>query len=66
MVKRSICHCRGCNASILFMYTADKKLIPVDYKPSLDKLDQYDPKIMVSHFATCPKGADFKKKKGFK
>ena len=45
------------------MYTAEKKMIPVDYKPEIENEDQFDSKKMVSHFATCTKAGDFRKGK---
>lgn len=62
-MPRTKCYCKGCNARIIFMYTAEKKMIPVDYEPRLDNVDQFDPKKMVSHFATCKNAGDFRKKK---
>lgn len=63
MGRRSICHCKGCDASIIFMTTETGKFIPVDYKPGLEMVETFDPKTMVSHFATCVRAADFRKKK---
>ena len=63
MSKRSIIKCRACGANIVFMYTAEKKMIPVDYKPEIENEDQFDSKKMVSHFATCTKAGDFRKGK---
>ena len=45
------------------MFTADKRLMPVDYKPDLDDIDQFDSKKMTSHFATCKMSKDFRKKR---
>jgi hypothetical protein len=61
MGKRSLCKCKGCGAKIIWMYTVAKRMIPVDYKPELEGIDQFDEKKMVSHFATCSKASDFRK-----
>ena len=45
------------------MITATGKMIPVDYKPELDDVDQFDAKKMTSHFATCSQADKFRKKK---
>ena len=63
MGKRSLCECKGCGKKIIFMITANGRMIPVDWKPELEDVDQFDEKKMVSHFATCPKSGDFRKKK---
>lgn len=62
-MARTKCYCKGCNAAILFMITASGKMIPVDYKYELEKVDQFNEKTMVSHFATCTKAGDFRKGK---
>ena len=61
MGKRTKCYCQGCGAAILWMYTIAKRLIPVDYEPRLEDIDQFDEKKMVSHFATCAKASQFRK-----
>ena len=59
------CYCKGCGQRILYMKTAANKIMPVDYKPELDNvnIDKFDPKTMTSHFATCSKADQFRKKK---
>lgn len=63
MGQRSKCYCKGCGATILWMYTAAKRLIPVDYRHDLEDIDQFNEKKMVSHFATCTKAGDYRKEK---
>lgn len=62
-MPRTICYCKGCNAPIIWMHTASKRLIPVDYEPRLGDIDQFDEKKMTSHFATCTNAGDFRKRK---
>jgi len=47
-------HCRLCEAMIEFWQTPAKKLIPLDRRPD----DTFMP-----HHATCPRAAEFRKKR---
>jgi hypothetical protein len=59
--------CKGCGAEIIWTYTEAGKRIPLDAKPEKRFVwenvpDQYRLKdTYVSHFATCPKAAEFRK-----
>jgi hypothetical protein len=60
--------CSGCGAKIVWAVTANNKAIPLDAKP--EKRFTLVPKggfnearvtdTYVTHFATCPKAAEFK------
>ena len=63
MGRRSLCECKGCGAKIVWMYTISKRMVPVDYMPEYENIDQFDEKKMVTHFITCPRPGDHKKKK---
>lgn len=63
MGNRSICTCSGCGAKIIWMTTPTGKMMPVDYKPELDMVEEFDSTKMVSHFSTCSRAGDFRKKK---
>ena len=52
-----------CGARIIFMKTKGGKTMPVDFKVELATETDFDPKKMVSHFATCPNAAQFRKPK---
>jgi hypothetical protein len=60
---RTACICSGCGQKILWMVTKTGKMMPVDHAPSLDNVDEFNPATMVSHFATCKKAGQFRKKK---
>lgn len=60
--------CKGCGASIFWMSMESGKKMPVDAAPKkmvvvlalgCKLVDAYTP-----HWATCPKAANFKRKKG--
>ena len=67
--------CKGCGANIDWHKTADGKNVPVDPEPVPNGNLHFEAglvvygkatdgrKLYVSHFATCPKAADFRKKK---
>ena len=61
-MKRSICTCHGCNAKIVFMSTETGRLIPVDWKPELENVEEFDKDKMTTHFATCSYAGQFRKK----
>lgn len=48
--------CKGCNRSMEFWYTPDGKSIPMDPMPLAES-------PAVSHFVSCPKAKEFRKKK---
>lgn len=62
--------CRGCGADIIWTVTENGKNMPIDPKPELRLVvmgrdDNRAPLAMarntyMSHFATCPKAADFR------
>lgn len=52
--------CRGCGKEIIFMPTKGGKFMPVDLE-TYDGTTLFDSKRHVSHFATCPKGKEFRK-----
>lgn len=55
-------NCRACNKEIVFLKTDSGKLIPVD-KETTDSADEYfDRDRHVTHFRTCPKANQFRKK----
>lgn len=55
-------NCRACNKEIVFLKTESGKLIPVD-KETTDSADEYfDRDRHVTHFRTCPKANQFRKK----
>ena len=68
--------CRGCGAEIRWIKTEANKAMPVDANPrnfyveridSADGISRQTWKMMSgyeSHFATCPKADQFRKKKG--
>jgi hypothetical protein len=63
MGRRTLCMCQGCGKSIIWCTTESGKMMPVDWKPELEMVEKFDPKTMTSHFATCPRSGDFRKKK---
>lgn len=54
--------CQSCGAVIIWMRTKAGKTIPVDFTEDIKEPLQYDPKLHVSHFATCPQGKEWKGK----
>lgn len=63
--------CRGCGKPIVFAEnTQTGKMIPLDARSVCYVAQEWEGKIicasseaMISHFATCPKAADFSHKK---
>lgn len=49
--------CRGCGEPIVFWFTPDNKRIPMNPMPEADSPTK-------SHFVTCPKAEEFRRKKG--
>lgn len=57
--------CKGCGACIIFVQTADGRLMPVEYTPALEKAEKWDAKTMINHWSMCPDANKFKNgKKG--
>lgn len=66
-LKRS--KCRGCGKAIVWAETSDGKKIPLDPTPPVyraregaghgEVIATRHPDAAVTHFATCPKAADF-------
>lgn len=58
--------CRSCGAPITWMITNTGKTMPVDGliqgQPAEPNM-KFDPKVHVSHFATCPNAAKHRKPK---
>jgi hypothetical protein len=55
--RTSPTHCRSCQAPVLFAKNdATGKSAPFDYVP-----DIHEPTVSVSHFATCPHAAAWRK-----
>lgn len=55
-VRRAYTRCQGCNQSMEFWRTKEGKNLPMDPMP--------DPESnAISHFSTCPKANQFRKKK---
>ena len=66
--------CRSCDKPIVWMWSQNNKMMPVDPKPRDDvgevpankkpKTDgKFDPDYMVSHFATCPQADQHRRKR---
>ena len=62
--------CRGCGADIIWIITQGDKRMPLDAKPEKrfitdrgkeEELRGYMRDTYTSHFATCPKAAEFRK-----
>ncbi len=58
--EHSICKC---GATMLWLVTAANKRIPVDCRYDIVGQKVFVPKIMTSHFATCPLVKEFIRKK---
>jgi hypothetical protein len=55
--------CKGCGAEIVFVKSKANKPIPCDPKELQGvTADGAVVKVRISHFATCPKAASFRKK----
>ena len=52
-----------CGETMLWMTTKEGKKICVNVRPEIVGMKTFDPATMISHFATCPMAADFKKNK---
>lgn len=57
-----LCPCRACGASIVFLRTKARKLIPVNANTVNRDDDDFDPRRHTAHFATCPKAAEFRRR----
>lgn len=53
--------CRECGESIVFLPTSTGKTMPVDERSIEPGDDVFDPKVHVSHFATCTNAARFRR-----
>lgn len=53
--------CRSCGASIIFLRTKNRKMIPCDADTVEHDDYQFDFKKHKSHFATCPNAAQHRK-----
>jgi hypothetical protein len=58
--------CRSCQAEVVWLKTRNGKNVPVDvtsFDPVEFELDppEFDPKLHVAHFATCPQAAEHRK-----
>jgi hypothetical protein len=58
-----ITNCQRCGAAIIFLPTAAGKHAPVDAETVPIDAEVFDPKRMMSHFATCPYAEQFRKPK---
>ena len=54
--------CRSCGTQMVFLTTANKKLIPVDAATVKDGETDFDPKVHTTHFATCPQAAQHRRR----
>lgn len=64
MNRPVITECRSCKASIVWLWTKNDKKAPVNADSLAvtdDKLTEFDPKRHISHFATCPNAARYRK-----
>lgn len=53
--------CRSCGAVIIWMRTEAGKSIPVDAESAKEPALLFNPKVHVSHFATCPQSKSWRK-----
>jgi hypothetical protein len=60
--------CKGCGKPIQWIEMASGKKMPVDAEPvtavRIEDGKGVVTKVFTPHWATCPKGADFRKEKG--
>lgn len=54
--------CRACQEYIVFLPTSTGKTMPVDVDTVTEGDDEFNPKVHVSHFATCPEANRFRKR----
>lgn len=52
-----------CGARIIWMKTRNAKIMPVNWSQVIEHEREFDEKRMVSHYATCPDAAKFRKPK---
>ena len=64
--RPKVAHCRSCQARIVWLRTKAGKRIPVDAGTVEAGAKEYDPKRHISHFATCPEAAKFRRGKSDK
>jgi len=55
--------CRSCDQYIVFLPTASDKTMPVDAESVAEGDEEFNPKVHVSHFSTCPEADKFRKRK---
>jgi len=55
--------CRSCEQYIVFLPTASGKTMPVDAESVTEGDEEFNPKVHVSHFSTCPEADKFRKQK---
>ena len=55
--------CRACKAPIVWMVTKNKRWTPVDVESIKTDEVIFNPKTMISHFASCEFADKFRKKK---
>lgn len=56
--------CQKCKAPMVFLLTRNNRRIPIDASTVRAGDVMFDHTRHVSHFATCPAAAHFRKKKG--
>lgn len=54
--------CASCGARIVFIKTREGRTIPVNDTGKIRPAEIFDHKVHTSHFATCPKAADHRKR----
>lgn len=55
--------CRSCDQYIVFLKTAKGSNMPVDAESVTEGDEEFDPKVHVSHFSTCPEADKFRREK---
>jgi hypothetical protein len=58
----NVTNCRSCDAKIVWLKTAKGKSMPVDAATVEEGDELFDHKRHVSHFATCPDAARYRKR----
>ncbi len=65
----NVTRCRSCDAEIVFLKTGkldangQPKFMPVNADNVVDWEDTFNPKVHISHFATCPAAQEWRGKK---
>jgi hypothetical protein len=60
--EKRITRCKGCNARIIFLETSSGKRMPVDADTVDPSEEAFVPGKHKSHFATCSKAGDFRRR----